>query len=79
MLNLLIYCVIVYFAIKIIPVQKYLLLLIALMPMTLYQDSSISSDSLIFVLSFLTIAIFLYLSLVKEKIERKNVIKVYLF
>lgn len=74
LVNLLVYITIVYFAIKIIPVHKYVLLLIALMPMTLYEGSSLSADSLNLAQSFLTISFFLHLTLVKDKIHSKDIL-----
>ncbi|MDR2830487.1 MAG: DUF2142 domain-containing protein [Methanobrevibacter sp.] len=71
--NLLIYILIVYFAIKIIPILKTTLLLIALMPTTLFIASSVSGDSLIFALSFLVIALFIKLALIKDKMQLKYV------
>lgn len=74
LVNLLIYIIIVYFAIKIIPIHKYVLLLVALMPMTLYEASSLSADSLNLALSFLTISFFLHLAMVKNKIHTKDIL-----
>jgi uncharacterized membrane protein len=56
--NLLLYIFFVYMAIKIIPVHKWVLLLLALMPMTLYQAASLSADSFTIGISFLIIAYF---------------------
>ncbi|MDR3291632.1 MAG: DUF2142 domain-containing protein [Methanobrevibacter sp.] len=55
LINLLIYTIIVYFSIKILPTGKYVFLLLALMPMSLYVASSISADSLNLALSFFII------------------------
>jgi uncharacterized membrane protein len=74
LINLLIYIVLIYFAIKIIPVHKYVLFLVALMPMTLYQAASLSADSLNLGLCFLTISFFLYLALVKDKTSNKDIL-----
>jgi uncharacterized membrane protein len=68
-INLLIYIILVYFAIKIIPILKHTLLLLALMPTTIFIASSISADSLTIDLSFLIIAVFLNLALSKNKIN----------
>lgn len=56
--NLFLYILIVYMAIKITPVQKWVFFLLALMPMTLYIASSLSSDSFTIAVSFLLIALF---------------------
>lgn len=55
--NLLAFIVVLYFAIKLIPCFKYGLILIALMPMTIAQVTSLSADSVTFSLSFLLISI----------------------
>ncbi|MCE7699829.1 MAG: DUF2142 domain-containing protein [Methanobacterium paludis] len=56
--NLILYVLIVYMAIKITPVHKWVFLLLALMPMTLFQAASISADSFTIAISFLIIAYF---------------------
>ncbi len=58
--NLLISGVILFFAIRIIPEFKWILLLLALMPKTIFLLGSLSYDSLTISLSFLTLAVFLY-------------------
>ncbi|MDR3223730.1 MAG: DUF2142 domain-containing protein [Methanobrevibacter sp.] len=77
-INLLIYTFIVYFALKIIPILKTALLLIALMPSTISHGASASGDSLTIALSFLVIAIFLNLALSKNKIQRKDVFIIFI-
>jgi uncharacterized membrane protein len=56
--NLLLYICIVFYAIKNTPIQKWVFLLLALMPMTLYEAASLSADSFTIAISILTIAIF---------------------
>lgn len=56
--NLLLYTLIVYMAIKITPVQKWVFILLALMPMAIYIASSLSSDSFTIAISFLVIGLF---------------------
>lgn len=73
-INLLLWAILVYFAIKITPIHKWVFLLLALMPMTLFQAASLSADSLNIGLSFLAIAMFLNFSLVKEKINSKDIL-----
>ncbi|HNY02577.1 MAG TPA: DUF2142 domain-containing protein [Bacteroidales bacterium] len=58
--NLLISIVILFFAIRIIPEFKWILVLLALMPKTVFLLGSLSYDSLTISLSFLTLAVFLY-------------------
>jgi uncharacterized membrane protein len=74
--NLLLWLFIIFLAIRITPVFKWGFLAIALMPMTLFQASSLSADGSAIALSFLTIAIFLKLALDEniKKINTKNII-----
>ncbi len=58
--NLLISVLIMFFAIRIIPQFKWIFLLLALMPKTLFLFGSLSYDSLTISLSFFTIAVFFY-------------------
>jgi uncharacterized membrane protein len=55
--NLLVWLILVYYAIKIVPVFKNVFLVLSLMPMSLFQAASLSADSLTNALSFLLIAI----------------------
>ena len=57
--NLLFYCLIVYFAIKIIPFYKLPLLLLALMPMSLSLGASYTCDVSVIGLNFLWVALIL--------------------
>ncbi|HAX77072.1 MAG TPA: hypothetical protein DCY88_14855 [Cyanobacteria bacterium UBA11372] len=57
--NLLVWLLLVYLAIKIIPFYKWLLILLALTPMSIFQASSLSGDALTNGLSFLLIAVIL--------------------
>ena len=74
--NLLLYALIVYAAIKLTPVHKWVFFLLALMPMTLYEAASLSADSFTIAISFLLIASFLEFSFNKEKKElnTKNIL-----
>ncbi len=67
LINLLIWIILVYFAIRITPIHKWVFLLLALMPRTLFQAASLSVDSLSFGLSFLVIALFLNYSVNENK------------
>ncbi|MDR2624286.1 MAG: DUF2142 domain-containing protein [Methanobrevibacter sp.] len=73
LINLLIYAIIVYFGIKIVPTGKYMFLLIALMPKSLNLAASVSADSLNLALSFFTICLFLNLAFKEDRIHRKDV------
>jgi uncharacterized membrane protein len=79
LINLLIYIIIVYYAIKIVPIGKYVFLLIVLMPMTLYTASSISADSLNLALCFFTICLFLKLAFNNDKIYKKDILLIFIF
>ncbi len=74
--TLLLWLLVIFLAIKTTPVFKWVFLAISLMPLTLFQAASLSADSLTIALSFLTIAIFLKLSLDKniKKIDTKHVL-----
>jgi uncharacterized membrane protein len=71
-INLLVWVLMVYLAIKITPVHKWVFLLLALMPMTLFEAASLSADSFNLGLSFLTIAFFFKLAFEEEKTRVEN-------
>ncbi len=56
--NLLVWVFLTYLAIKITPVHKWVFLMLALLPMTLFEAASLSADSFLLGISFLIIAIF---------------------
>jgi uncharacterized membrane protein len=60
--NLFLYLLIVFYAIKNTPIQKWVFLLLALMPMTLYEAASLSADSFTIAISILTISMFFKLA-----------------
>lgn len=68
--------VVIYYAIKIIPLQKYVLVLIALTPISVLQGVSVSSDSVANSISFLIIAFILRLAYddKKEKVFFKDIL-----
>jgi uncharacterized membrane protein len=65
--NLLISIIIMFYAIRIIPQFKWIFLLLALMPKTLFLFGSLSYDSLTISLSFLTTAVFFYYAFACER------------
>lgn len=65
--NLLAAVVVMFFAIRIIPEFKWIFLLLALMPKTLFLFGSLSYDSLTISLSFLTIAVFFHYAYACER------------
>jgi uncharacterized membrane protein len=67
--NLFSFLLFTYFAIKIAPKLKLCLFLLALLPMTLQQGGSLSADSLLFGVSFLTIAYIFQLVFSLENIK----------
>jgi uncharacterized membrane protein len=71
-INLMVWVLLVYLAIKITPVHKWVFLLLALMPMTLFEAVSLSADSFNLGLSFLTIAFFFRLAFDQEKKRVEN-------
>ena len=56
--NLFVWIFFIYMAIRITPVHKWVLLMLSLMPMAIFQGVSLSADSFTMALSFLVIAIF---------------------
>lgn len=70
--NLLVWLLLVYLAIKITPFYKWLLLLLALTPMSIFQASSLSGDALTNGLSFLLIAAILKTAFAGEKQVTKS-------
>ena len=66
------YLIIVFFAIRIIPVYKNVLMLVALAPMSLYQAASITYDTLCNATTFLIMAFFIKWLLQKEKISTRE-------
>jgi uncharacterized membrane protein len=73
--NLLSYLAIVYFALKIVPVKKNLFYIMALLPMSINQASSLSGDSTIISSAFLFVAYVLYLAYGKvEQVTLKHVL-----
>lgn len=71
--NLILYLLMVYFAIKIIPFYKLPLLCVALMPMSLSLASAYSSDVVVFGLNFLWIAILLKILVNEQKLSFKSI------
>lgn len=68
--NLLVSVVLLFIAIKTTPVLKWLFFLLSIMPMTLYQMSSLSYDAMTISLSFLLIATILNYALNEAKVIR---------
>ena len=71
-MNLLAYMGLTYLAIRKIPVYKHLLLAIALMPMSLYQAASFSSDGLLNGLCFLFVALCFSYALGEKKLDYRH-------
>lgn len=72
--NLLFFIICVYFAIKTIPVFKEVMFCTAILPMSIHQAASFSSDSFINGLAFLLISVLVFLIIEKEPINRRTVI-----
>lgn len=73
--NLLFYAGIVSMAIKKTPYLKIPLMVVACMPITLYQAASINIDSMIFALSILAIAYFIFMSQAgRDSLNQKHII-----
>ena len=74
--NLLFYLLCSYFAIKCIPFFKGALFFIGLLPMSMQQAASLSSDSFINGLSFLIIALVCKIIMTEKKIDYKDIIAI---
>ena len=72
-INLIIYVVIVFFAIRKTPCGKYLMLVIGLIPTTLFMASSFSYDPALTAFMLLGISYFLFEYKNKDKINAKNI------
>lgn len=76
-LNFLFWLTVIYYAIKITPIFKWVLVLYAVMPISIFLSTSLSADVITISLSFFVIALMLNLILNKEsKIDRKTVVLV---
>lgn len=74
-MNLICYTALAYFGIKKTPIYKNIFLVVALLPMTVYQAASVSYDSLINGLSILFIGLCFYMAYgEKEKLNWKDTI-----
>jgi uncharacterized membrane protein len=71
--NLLVWILLIYKAIKIIPVHKWVLMFLALMPMTIFQGASLSADSFTIGLSFLLVAFILKLRFDEDLITKRDI------
>lgn len=72
--NLLFYCIVTYFAIKIIPIGKLFMLGVSFLPMLLEEAASVSYDGWIISFAFLYIAYCFHCVYVKEKVTIKDVV-----
>lgn len=77
MMNLLIFIIIGYNILKIIPFGKWVFLCIFFNPMLIQQEMSFSSDSLINTICLLAIAYFLKMKFNSDKIETIDIIIVF--
>lgn len=73
-MNLLTYVSITYMAIKVMPIYKNLMMVIALLPITLSQAASDSPDALLNSLCFLFVALSFYYAYQKDEVTLKNTI-----
>jgi uncharacterized membrane protein len=76
--NLFFFIGLTFWAIRIIPVQKWVLCLLALTPTSVFQVASASVDAFTFGICFLTIAVFLSYGLgEKEKLSSVDLLKIF--
>ncbi len=73
--NLLVWIFLIYMAIRITPIHKWVLLMLSLMPMTILLGASLSADSFTIAICFLVIAVFLNYAFNnnKKEIELKDI------
>ncbi|HEU5005125.1 MAG TPA: DUF2142 domain-containing protein [Candidatus Saccharimonadales bacterium] len=71
--NLAAWIALVYFAIKLLPVGRWLMVAIALLPVSLFQAATFSADAMTNGLTFLVVALFCYL-LAQKEVSRKDLI-----
>lgn len=69
---LLFWLTVVFFSIKIIPVYKWLIAILALLPMNVFINSSLSADSVTNAVSFFTVSYILFLALKAKKVREKE-------
>jgi len=74
--NLIVWLALIYLAIKTTPIHKWVFLLLALMPMTLFQAASLSVDSFTIGICFLTIAFIFKLSFKDSNINKKDILTI---
>lgn len=77
-LNLMTFLLIVYLAIKKMPIGKITMFIVALLPMTLHQAASFSYDSVINGLSFLYISYCLYFSYSEKEKSKRDIIVLFM-
>jgi uncharacterized membrane protein len=74
LISLLFWLFCIYLAIKIIPIYKWLFVLLALLPMSIFTNMSMSADVVTNSLAFLLISYYLYLSFSKTAMTRREYI-----
>ena len=76
LMSLLIYSIVIYFAIKMSPKFKKSLLLMSLLPMTMFLISCVTYDSLLIVATFLLVGLVLNLRYSESKLETRHLIMI---
>ncbi len=76
--NVLLYVLLVYFAIKITPIGKEIFMVLSFLPITLHLINSFSRDTFVIGMAFLFIAYCLKLVYVKEKIDVKDIVLLFI-
>lgn len=74
LLNFAFYVALVYFAIKKMPIAKMILFTVALLPMSIHQAASLSSDGVIMALAFFFIATLVKMAYGEEKVKLLDII-----
>ncbi len=72
--GLIFYIIIIFFAIRHIPVYKGVIMLVALSPMSLYQAASVTYDLMAISLSYLLIALFIKFAINETQLRKSDII-----
>lgn len=70
--NLLAWAAIVWLAIRMLPAGKWLMMTLALLPVSLFQAATVSADALTNALTFLVVALFVHYCFTKRTLQRKD-------
>ena len=72
--NLIAYLLLAAAAVRLMPIQKWTMAMVALMPMSVYLAASLSADAMTIGLSLLVVALTLNLALGSERPDRRSLL-----